>query len=90
MGWTMKAAVVREFRQPPVAEEVPVPTPRAGQIVVKIDVGTRLDLQEALQFAGEGKVKATVATERLESINRVFARMHAGDIEGRVVIDLRL
>ena len=32
-------------------------------------VGTRLDLQEALNFAGEGKVKATVAAERLENIN---------------------
>jgi propanol-preferring alcohol dehydrogenase len=34
-------------------------------------------------------VKATVATERLENINRVFARMRAGDIQGRVVIDFR-
>ena len=33
-------------------------------------------------------VKATVATERLENINQVFARMHAGDIQGRVVIDM--
>jgi propanol-preferring alcohol dehydrogenase len=52
-------------------------------------VGTRLDLQEALQFAGEGKVKATVTTDTLENINQVFARMHAGDIQGRVVIDMR-
>ena len=52
-------------------------------------VGTRLDLQEALDFAGEGKVKATVATEALESINDIFARMHAGDIQGRVVIDFQ-
>jgi propanol-preferring alcohol dehydrogenase len=51
-------------------------------------VGTRLDLQEALDFAGQGKVKATVATERLENINDVFSRMRAGDIQGRVVIDL--
>lgn len=50
-------------------------------------VGTRLDLQEALQFAGEGKVKATVSTARLEGINDVFRRMHHGDIEGRVVLD---
>jgi propanol-preferring alcohol dehydrogenase len=52
-------------------------------------VGTRLDLQEALDFAGEGKVKATVATERLESINDVFSRMRAGDLQGRIVIDLQ-
>ena len=51
-------------------------------------VGTRLDLQEALAFAGAGKVRATVATERLEKINDVFSRMHAGAIEGRVVLDM--
>ena len=50
-------------------------------------VGTRLDLQEALDFAGEGKVKATIATDRLENINDIFARMHKGDIQGRIVID---
>lgn len=50
-------------------------------------VGTRLDLQEALDFAAMGKVAATVATDRLENINAVFARMHAGTIEGRVVLD---
>lgn len=51
-------------------------------------VGTRLDLQEALDFAAEGKVKATVAPARLEDINDVFDRMHKGAIEGRIVLDL--
>ena len=50
-------------------------------------VGTRLDLQESLQFAAEGRVAATVSTDRLENINDVFARMRAGTIEGRVVLD---
>ena len=52
-------------------------------------VGTRLDLQEALNFAGEGKVKATIATETLPNINSIFARMHEGDIQGRIVIDFQ-
>jgi propanol-preferring alcohol dehydrogenase len=52
-------------------------------------VGTRLDLQEALDFAGQGKVKATVATARLEGINDIFSRMRAGDIQGRMVIDFQ-
>lgn len=52
-------------------------------------VGTRQDLQEALDFAGEGKVKATVSTEKLENVNAVFDRMREGQIEGRVVIDLQ-
>ena len=51
-------------------------------------VGTRLDLQEALEFAGAGKVRATVSTERLENINDVFSRMHAGAIDGRVVLGM--
>jgi len=51
-------------------------------------VGTRLDLQEALRFAGEGKVRATVSTEKLENINAVFDRMRKGQIEGRVVLDM--
>ena len=36
MTKTMKAAVVHEFGQPLAIEEVPVPTPLAGQILVKI------------------------------------------------------
>lgn len=51
-------------------------------------VGTRLDLQEALDFAARGKVRATVSTDRLDNINAVFDRMRKGEIEGRVVLDL--
>jgi propanol-preferring alcohol dehydrogenase len=39
-------------------------------------VGTRLDLQEALDMAGEGIVSATVETARLEQINDIFERLH--------------
>lgn len=51
-------------------------------------VGTRLDLQEALTFAAEGKVKSTVSTEKLENINQVFEQMKEGNINGRIVLDL--
>lgn len=53
-------------------------------------VGTRLDLQESLEFAAMGKVKATVSTDRLDNINQVFERMQQGAIEGRVVLDMSL
>lgn len=52
-------------------------------------VGTRLDLAESLAFAGQAKVAATVSSDTLENINDIFARMHAGKIEGRVVLDMR-
>ncbi len=51
-------------------------------------VGTRLDLQEALDFAGAGKVAATVSTDTLENVNEVFDRMLQGRIDGRVVLDM--
>jgi len=51
-------------------------------------VGTRKDLQEAIQFAVDGKVKATIETAPLEDINNVFDRMKKGDIDGRIVLDI--
>jgi propanol-preferring alcohol dehydrogenase len=50
-------------------------------------VGTRMDLQEALQFAGEGKVASHYTTDRLENINGIFGAMKAGRIDGRVVLE---
>lgn len=51
-------------------------------------VGTRLDLQESLDFAADGKVKATISTDRLENINTIFDNMRQGKIEGRIVMDM--
>ncbi|MCD9015052.1 alcohol dehydrogenase AdhP [Parachryseolinea silvisoli] len=51
-------------------------------------VGTRKDLQEALEFAIEGKVKATVDASRLEDINTIFDDMKKGEIEGRRVLEI--
>jgi propanol-preferring alcohol dehydrogenase len=44
------------------------------------------DLQEALDFAGEGLVKATVHSDTLDNINGIFEQMRGGQIEGRVVL----
>jgi propanol-preferring alcohol dehydrogenase len=51
-------------------------------------VGTRKDLAEALEFAAEGKVKATIETLPLESINTIFDRLKHGKVNGRIVLDL--
>ncbi len=52
-------------------------------------VGTRRDLEEALAFAAEGKVKATIETLPLDSINDVFDRLKKGQVNGRVVLGIR-
>jgi propanol-preferring alcohol dehydrogenase len=59
-----------------------------GQTVRGSIVGTRLDLEESLAFAADGKVKATIETLPLGSINDVFDRMKQGKINGRVVLDI--
>jgi propanol-preferring alcohol dehydrogenase len=51
-------------------------------------VGTRLDLEESLAFAAEGKVKPTIETLPLESINDVFSRLKNGQVNGRVVLGI--
>jgi len=51
-------------------------------------VGTRKDMEEAISFALEGKVKATVKPVKLEDINTVFDDMKKGDISGRMVLEI--
>ena len=50
------------------------------------NVGTRLDLAEAVDFAARGHVAATVRTVRLDEINTVLDELRAGRVVGRVVI----
>lgn len=69
--------------------DIPVPifdTVLNGVSVKGSIVGTRKDMQEALQFAADGKVKAIISTAKLDEINEVFDRMEKGQINGRVVL----
>jgi propanol-preferring alcohol dehydrogenase len=68
------------------------PTPIFDVVLKRITVrgsivGTRRDLDEAIAFATDGKVKAEVTKVPLAQINDVFDRMKAGKIDGRVVLD---
>lgn len=51
-------------------------------------VGTRQDLQEALEIAADGKVHATIERQPLQAINAVFERLRRGDVQGRVVLEI--
>jgi len=51
-------------------------------------VGTRNDLAEALAFAAEGKVRATIERRQFRSINEVLNQLRRGQVDGRVVLDL--
>ncbi len=71
--------------------EIPLPifdTVLNGVKVKGSIVGTRKDLQEALQFAAEGKVKVIYETYQLDEINEVFDKMEKGQINGRIVLKI--
>lgn len=89
MGMLRRGGTLSLVGLPPGSFPLPIfDTVLNGLTVRGSIVGSRLDLQEALAFAGAGKVAATVATARLEEINAVFDRMRAGTIDGRIVLDL--
>ncbi|AZZ65794.1 alcohol dehydrogenase AdhP [Metamycoplasma phocicerebrale] len=53
-------------------------------------VGTRQDLQEALLFAAEGKVKSEITKIiKLEEVSEIFKKLEKGEFVGRAVIDFR-
>ncbi|GJI87106.1 alcohol dehydrogenase AdhP [Duganella hordei] len=88
LGMVRRGGTVALNGLPPGDFPLPIFDMVLGGITVRGSiVGTRLDLQESLIFAAEGKVKATVATDSLDNINHVFQRMREGDIEGRIVLD---
>lgn len=71
------------------------PTPIFDVVLKRITlrgsiVGTRRDLDEAIAFAVEGKVKAQITKAPLSEINAIFARLKAGKIEGRMVLDFTM
>lgn len=49
-------------------------------------VGTRQDMEEALDFFARGLIKPTVTECALEDVNDVFEKMRRGKIDGRMVI----
>ncbi|MBO6603957.1 MULTISPECIES: alcohol dehydrogenase AdhP [Paracoccaceae] len=51
-------------------------------------VGTRNDLRESLVFAAEGKVASHFTWDKLENINAIFDKMRAGQIDGRIVMEI--
>jgi propanol-preferring alcohol dehydrogenase len=52
-------------------------------------VGTRRDLDEAIDFFARGLVRPTYQVRPLTDVNAILADLAAGRVEGRVVMDMR-
>ena len=87
LGMLRKRGTMSLVGLPPGAFELPIFDVVLNAKTIRGSiVGTRMDLQEALQFAGEGKVRAHYSTDRLERINDIFRDMKQGRIDGRIVL----
>jgi len=69
------------------------PTPIFDVVLKRITVrgsivGTRRDLDEAIAFAVNGKVRSKITKAPLADINAIFERMKSGKIDGRMVLDI--
>lgn len=68
-----------------VAERISAISRHGGSIV-----GTRRDLDEAIAFAADDKVRTEVTRAPLEDINAIFANVKAGKVSGRMVLDMAM
>lgn len=87
IGMARRGGTVSLVGLPPGDFPVPIFDVVLNRITIRGSiVGTRADLAEALMFAGEGKVRATVETAPLDSVNEILDRLKRGEIDGRVVM----
>ena len=60
-----------------------------GITVVGSLVGTRVDLAETFQLHAEGRTTIVSETRQLEQVNEAIAQVERGEVEARLVFDLR-
>jgi len=51
-------------------------------------VGNRLDLQEALEWAAEGKVKCNVDVRKFSEVTAIIDELRTGKVKGRIVMTM--
>ncbi|WP_211223196.1 zinc-dependent alcohol dehydrogenase [Propionicicella superfundia] len=89
LGMLAKRGTMSLVGLPPGGFELPIfDLVLNGQTVRGSIVGTRKDLEETLEFAAAGQVKAHYTMDRLDNINGIFERMKNGSIDGRVVVTI--
>jgi len=89
LGMTRPRGTIALVGLPPGDFPVPIFDVVLNRITIRGSiVGTRKDLIEALEFAGEGKVHAQATRRKLDEINTIFDEMRRGGIAGRVVMEI--
>lgn len=79
---------IPEGKLEPIASAVPAVLLVNEKKIVGSAVGNRKDAIETMQLAARGIVKTRFTVEPMSKLTEVFERMHKGEIQGRVVLDL--
>lgn len=89
IGMLRRGGTVALVGLPPGSFETPIfDVVLKGLTIRGSIVGTRADLNEALAFAGEGRIQSVIEEQPLEAINDIFNRLENGEVPGRVVLSM--
>ena len=70
--------------------EIPIfQTVLNGVSVIGSIVGTRVDLQETFELHARGLTRVVRVTRKLDEVNESISAVERGEIDARVVFDLR-
>lgn len=88
-GGTLVCVGIPDGDMVPIAKAYPGMLAAKAQKIVGVAVGNRQEAIETLDLAARGIIKTHFRTEKLESLTEVFEQLHAGNLHGRVVLDLQ-
>ncbi len=60
-----------------------------GITVIGSLVGTRVDLEETFELHAAGRTRIVRETRQLEQVNQSISDVEQGEVEARIVFDLR-
>jgi len=89
IGMSRRRGTVVSVGLPPGAFPTPIFQLVLNRITLRGSiVGTRLDLQESLDFAARGLIKVSVQPDNIDNINEIFDKLRGSKVEGRIVLDM--
>ncbi|KAL8928684.1 MAG: hypothetical protein Q9172_000822 [Xanthocarpia lactea] len=86
---TLVCVGMPEGQPEPIGNAFPANLVLKGVTIASTAVGNRKDAIEVLDFAARGVINPVFRTEKVDKLSDVFQEMKAGQLSGRVVVDLQ-
>jgi propanol-preferring alcohol dehydrogenase len=85
---TVVCVGIPEGNLEPIPGAAPGPFVFGQYTLTGIAVGNRKDALETMEFAARGIIKSHYQIDKMENLTSIFERMHKGEVQGRIVLDL--